>query len=79
MNEQKTKQGGDEIVLVFDTKLRRPACVLIQALYGCGENNGFLQMTFDTKTWLVAPTPDMIRIKGTKEQWEKMAKQTNAK
>lgn len=64
----------DEIVLVFDTKLRRPACVLLQALYGCGHNNGFLQMTFDAQDWLTSPTEDMVRISGSREQWEQLAK-----
>ena len=65
--------GLEDIVLVFDKKLNRPACVLLQAVYGCGHNNGFLQMTFDSNTWLVAPTPDMVRIRGTREQWKRAA------
>lgn len=65
--------GLEDIVLVFDTKLKRPACVLIQSAYGCGYNNGFLQRTFDSRTWLLAPTPDMARIRGTREQWKRAA------
>ena len=65
--------GLEDIVLVFDKKLKRPACVLLQAVYGCGHNNGFLQMTFDSNTWLVAPTPDMVRVRGTREQWKRAA------
>jgi len=59
--------------LVFDIKLHRPACVLLQAAYGCGESNSFLQMTFDSRDWLVSPTPDMRVIEGTEEQWRKAA------
>jgi len=72
-NRVASSAGLDDIVLVFDTKLKRPACVLLQAVYGCGHNNGFLQMTFDSRTWLVAPTPDMVRIRGTREQWKRSA------
>lgn len=68
----------DGIDLVFDIKLRRPACVLLQAIHGCGHNNGFMQMHFDD--WLVAPTPDMRKIRGTREQWQQLAaKSSNAK
>lgn len=63
----------DGIDLVFDIKLRRPACVLLQAVYGCGHNNGFLQMNFDSREWLVAPTPDMRKVRGTREQWKRLA------
>lgn len=62
-----------KISLIYDLKLRRPACVLLQALYGCGDSNGFLQSTFDAKEWLTAPTEDMQRICGTKEEWERLA------
>lgn len=70
-------EGGD-IVLVFDTELRRPACVLLQAVYGCGQNNGLLQRLFNGRTWLVAPTKGMRRIAGTREQWERMGAVVNA-
>jgi hypothetical protein len=65
----------EEIVLVFDTKLKRPGCVLLQAIGGCGHNNHFMEMLFDN--WLTAPTPDMRRIRGTRAQWEKLAAQLN--
>lgn len=61
------------ITLVLDTKLMRPACVLLQAVYGCGANNGLLAREFDPVDWLVSPTPDMKRIEGTLEQWRQLA------
>lgn len=67
----------NEIVMVVDTKKHRPACVLLQAAFGCGDANGFMQSIFDARTWLVAPTDDMRRIAGTKEQWRAFAKQAN--
>lgn len=62
---------NDLVVLLFDTKLRQPGCVLLQAMAGCADSNGFLQMTFDN--WLTHPTPDMKRIRGTKKQWRDLA------
>lgn len=70
-------KADDKIVLLFDTKLRKPGCVLLQAAAGCGQNNTFLQMTFEH--WLLAPTPDMKRIAGTKAQWQKIAKKFDKK
>lgn len=61
----------DQIVLLFDPKLRRPGCVILQAMAGCGHNNGFMEMNFDN--WLTSPTPDMKRISGTRQQWEGLA------
>lgn len=58
------------IPLVFDTKLKRPACVLIQAIGG-GDRWALLDLFPDN--WLVHPTPDMKVIHGTREQWEGLA------
>lgn len=72
---EKPKQAEPDngIVLVVDLKLRRPACVLLQAAFGCGHNNGFLQMTFEPNDWLLSPTPDMQKIRGTREEWQRLA------
>jgi len=67
------------IDLVFDVKLKRPACVLLQAVYGCAHNNTFLQLNFDSKDWLVAPTPDMKVIRGTRKQWIGLATRLSKK
>lgn len=42
--------------LVFDTELRRPACVLLAAAFG---GDPELAEKFPTETWLLAPTPGM--------------------
>jgi hypothetical protein len=42
--------------IVFDTKLERPACVLLQVGLG---GDPKLAHLFPTETWLLAPTPDM--------------------
>lgn len=59
-------------MLVYDTDLRRPACVLIQAI--AGGDRGTLMRLFDAETWLVNPTPGMKCIRGTREEWEKVAR-----
>ena len=42
--------------IVFDAKLMRPACVLLQVAYG-----GISQVAhlFPTESWLIAPTDDL--------------------
>lgn len=57
--------------LVIDIKLKRPACVLLQA--GFGGDNGILHQYFDSEDWLVAPTADMRMIEGTPEEWKAFA------
>ncbi len=64
-----------KITLVVDTKLRRPACVLLQAVAGCPY--GIVTELFDSACWLVQPTPDMVRVTGTREQWEQFAEIAN--
>ncbi len=59
------------IVLVYDTDLKRPACVLLQAAYGA--DHGLLYRFFDAKTWLLAPTPGMRKLSATAEQWQKVS------
>jgi len=59
------------IRLLFDTKLMRPGCVLLQAVAGCDTYR--LSDLFDAETWLTHPTPDMKRLTGTPEQWRELA------
>lgn len=42
--------------IAYDTKLMRPACVIIQAALGCGDR---LAHRFDSKDWLVNLTDNM--------------------
>ena len=67
---------AEKITLVVDTKQRRPACVLLQAGFGC---SGYREVMhrFDSKTWLTFPTPDMRRVSGTIEEWQSLADEIN--
>jgi hypothetical protein len=51
----------DTVKLVFDTKLKRPACVILQAIYG--GDSGAVSEHFPPDTWLITPTPDMTRFR----------------
>jgi hypothetical protein len=62
----------EEMIIVFDAKLMRPACVLLQAAFGADNFN--VANLFDAKLWLVAPTPDMKRFEVTKEQLQLLVK-----
>ena len=54
--------------IVFDPKLRRPGCVLLQSAMGGTLTNARLEMLFPVETWLLAPTPDMRAFPVTDEQ-----------
>jgi hypothetical protein len=66
-----------DTVLVYDFNLKAPACVLLQAAMG-GDSNSKAFNNFDSRHWLVAPTPGMRKVSGTDEQW-KMAAEITAK
>lgn len=55
--------------IVFDTELRRPACVLIQAAMG-GDTG--IANRFPSETWLIYPTPAMAVFPVTDEQIPKL-------
>jgi hypothetical protein len=52
--------------IAFDTKRRRPGCVLLQAALG-GDPH-IVREHFDGRTWLVDPSPDMRVYQITDEQ-----------
>lgn len=58
--------------LIYDIELKRPACVLLQAAYGCGASPQALRY-FGAESWLVAPTKGMRRISCTKDEWKQIA------
>jgi hypothetical protein len=58
--------------LVYDFELRAPACVLLQAAFGCGSHPDALRL-FEPKHWLTSPTPGMRKVSGTPEQWQQAA------
>lgn len=64
------------IKLVYDPVLKKPGCVLLQAAYGCNHNCEAFRL-FDTKDWLLSPTPDMAVMQGDFELWQKVAKITS--
>ena len=63
--------------IVYDTKLRRPGCVLLQAAYRATIPHVVLDMEFGAKCWLVAPTPDMHLFEVTHSQLEQLVKITH--
>lgn len=65
---------SDELTILFDPKLMRPGCVILQAAYGGDRRAGTI---FDSSTWLVAPTDGMRLIRGSLAQWQGLAQQVN--
>ena len=65
----------ENTTLVYDFTLKAPACVLIQAGYGCDTRNEAFR-GFDPAHWLLAPTPGMVKVSGTPEQWRLAAEIT---
>lgn len=61
----------ENIVLVYDPDLKRPACVLIQAAYGCDYTN-LERVGFDASSWLVVPTPGMRKLSGDRALWQRV-------
>lgn len=49
----------NSVELIVDSVTRRPACVLIQAVYGCAWSP---LHRIATERWLVSPTPTMRRF-----------------
>lgn len=68
----------DLYVLMYDVDLKAPACVLLQAVYGCGSSPSALRY-FNSLHWLTSPTPGMRKIAGTAKQWQGAAKLTEEK
>ena len=53
---------------LVDPKRKQVACVLIQAAYG-----GDRSVVHLFRNWLLAPTPDMVWLNGTDEEWRGLA------
>ena len=64
---------NDEITLLFDIEQKRPGCAILQALAGCSSQD-LWDVGFDSKDWILSPTPSMRKITGTKEEWGEMAR-----
>jgi hypothetical protein len=54
----------------------KPGCVLLQASYGC---ESCIAHEFDTRDWLLAPTPDLKVYEVTEEQLKKLVGMTERK
>lgn len=62
--------------VAFDIKLKRPACVLVAA--GLGADSSAASR-FDTKDWLLHPTPDMQVFETTEEQLAQLVEMVESK
>lgn len=60
-----------EFVLIYDTDLRRPGCVLIQAAYGC-DPQALGELGFESRDWLLVPTPGMRKLSGNRGLWDRV-------
>lgn len=63
--------------LAVDVVQRRPACVILQAVFG--GDRYIVGRYFNARTWLVAPTDDMRMVEGTIENWKMFADEANAR
>lgn len=63
--------------IVYDTKLHRPACVLLQA--AMGGDHMVVGQTFDARLWLLTPTPDMALYEVTRDQPLQLATMSSVK
>jgi len=64
-----------KIALMYDTDLKRPGCVLLQAINGCDSSSPEFQL-FDSSDWLVSPTEGLKKLEGDHELWIKVAQIT---
>lgn len=62
--------------IVFDVKLNRPTCVMLQAAFG---GDSHIVSLFDTRLWLLHPTEDLVMMHGTFQEWQQLATTLNAK
>ena len=56
--------------IVFDPKLKRPGCVLLQVALGGEVPSELFSRLFPAETWLVYPTPGMGVFEASGEQLE---------
>jgi hypothetical protein len=62
-----------EYVLIYDLKLRRPGCVLLQVFGGTVPRDLFFEL-FDGTDWLLAPTPDLKAYRMTRSDLEQASR-----
>jgi len=59
--------------ILYDAELKRPGCVILQALGGNVPN---FQMHFPSETWLTAPTANMKKYSITEDEIRKLSEIT---
>lgn len=60
------------VTFIYDKVSRRPACALLQAVYG-----GDAREIHRWEEWQIAPTDNFVRVTATIEQIEERARQDN--
>lgn len=65
---------SDEVVIVFDVDLGRPACAILQAVYGGSRG---VESLFNAEAWLTSPTDGMRRYRIDRETLRKVAAAVN--
>lgn len=70
-----TETDDPIIPITFDRTLRKPACVILQAVMG--GNSSVAGRLFTANSWLVNPTPDMKTYRAPLSEWKRVAKIVN--
>lgn len=63
----------DLIPILYDLKLMRPGCVLLQVVAGA-DRDAFMKYFGGSDRWLVSPTPGMKVYRATAKQWEALSR-----
>lgn len=71
-----TTEAEETYHIVYDCVLRKPGCVLLQALGGTVPKDLFFQY-FDTSCWLLHPTPNLKLYPITRSQLPLLAEVTD--
>lgn len=62
--------------IAYDAALKKPGCVLLQAVMGGTVPPSKFHECFDAADWLLAPTPDLRVYEVTEEQLRKLTEIT---
>jgi hypothetical protein len=62
------------VKIAFDIKLMRPACVLLQAVYGC---DAHVLRDFNGESWLLVPTDDLRLYELDEKQLRLLSQRVN--
>lgn len=70
---------AETYALVYDCKLRRPGCVLLQVAMGGTVPSELFHRLFSNETWLLAPTDNMKLYRATEAELKIVAQNTKAR